>query len=451
LLAAISGGADSTALLLALHSISQRSGTALLAAHFDHHLRPGSAQDADAVARLCASLGVPPALGGSDVRARARRTGASLETAARDARYDFLAREARRTCAQGVATGHTTDDQAETVLLHLVRGSGARGLAGMKPATERSGRRGVPRLTVMRPMLHVRHADAVAYCEARGVEPLSDPSNEDLRHSRNLVRHEVIPLLERLNPHAAEAIARLAGLMADDIAALEFAAAGLVRPGPAPSEATVDRSAILGAGPGVARYSLRRAFEIAAGSADGLTSRHIEAMLSALRAGAGRQTALPNGFHLSVTHSAGAIAPTNAEAPCPFPPSVPAVSFSCPGARSLPGGFTISARPAAHSETHPRGPWEVEVAAAALSGPLVVRSRRPGDRFHPLGMPAPAKLQDFLVNQHVRREWRDRVPVIESGRGIVWLAGLRIAEWAKVPAGGGPRCVLELRSPAPQG
>ncbi|HVF45433.1 MAG TPA: tRNA lysidine(34) synthetase TilS [Pyrinomonadaceae bacterium] len=226
---AVSGGADSTALLLALEELKGAGllGVELTAAHLNHGLRGGSAEEdarfAESLAREC---GFEFVSGRADVGARAVDSGDNLEQAARGARYEFLSEAARRAGAAAVLTGHTLDDQAETVLLRLLRGSGSEGLGGMRP--ERSLEAG-GRVSLRRPLLEwARRADTEGYCRARGVGFRADEMNEDERFARVRVRRRLLPLLETFNPRAALTIARAAGLLREESSALEGFAARLL-------------------------------------------------------------------------------------------------------------------------------------------------------------------------------------------------------------------------------
>jgi tRNA(Ile)-lysidine synthase len=217
--AAISGGADSVALLRALHA----AGAAPLVAHLNHQLR-GADSDADEafVRALATGLGLPVRCERLDVRGQA--AGANLEAAARRLRYDWLAAVARDIGAAWVATGHTADDQAETVLHHLLRGTGLRGLAGMPPARELA-----PGVLLVRPLLTVRRAEVLAYLADLGQPFRQDASNDDRGYTRNRLRHELLPQLAAdYNPAVAEVLARLAAQSAEVQAHLDAEAALLL-------------------------------------------------------------------------------------------------------------------------------------------------------------------------------------------------------------------------------
>jgi tRNA(Ile)-lysidine synthase len=228
---AVSGGADSTALVLALAELvaSKRLAVSLKIAHLDHGLRGrAGAEDARWVARLADELGLEAVIGRASVGRRAGAARDNLEQAARRARYEFLARAAREAGAPLVLTAHTLDDQAETFLLALLRGSGAGGLGGMSEVRPLDG--GEPGVLLARPLVAwARRADAEKYCASRGVRWREDEMNEDESFARVRVRRRLLPLLETFNPRAAEAIARAAELLREDNNALEREARLLLR------------------------------------------------------------------------------------------------------------------------------------------------------------------------------------------------------------------------------
>ncbi len=210
---AVSGGADSLCLLHLLHQLcgpgKRYPGVSLHAAHLNHKLRgEASAQDAATVASIVASWGLPLTTGEVDVPALARGERRSLEDAARSARYRFLREVAH---GQPIAAAHQADDQVETVLLHFLRGSGLTGMVGMLPRQQ----------DIIRPLLEVRHAQTVAYCQEHGIKPLEDLSNTDPRFLRNRIRHELLPLLESLNPGIHSTLLRNASAIQVDVAWLE--------------------------------------------------------------------------------------------------------------------------------------------------------------------------------------------------------------------------------------
>jgi tRNA(Ile)-lysidine synthase len=279
-LAAISGGADSTALVACLAALRDAGFLrAVSACHVDHGLRPAAAEAAFCE-ELCRGLGVP-------LERLAVTVGeGNLQAAARRARYSALRAAAARAGAERIATGHTRSDQAETVLLRLLRGAGARGLAAIPP------RRG----PFVRPLIDRSRGEVLDYLRERGLEHREDPTNASPRFDRNRVRHELLPALERLRPGAEGALARAADLLRDDERALERSAAALVPRGvPA---ARVDE--LLAAPSAVRARAVRRLWLAATGSRRGLERHHVEAIVRLFRRGRPGRVSLPGGRVASV-------------------------------------------------------------------------------------------------------------------------------------------------------
>jgi tRNA(Ile)-lysidine synthase len=252
--AALSGGPDSVALLDALLRAGRKAGVGVIAAHLDHALRKDSRADAQFCEELCDRLKVRLRSGRTRPSARAQREG-GLEEAARLTRYSFLRRVGREENASAIVLGHTLDDQAETVLMRLVRGSGALGLSAMKPWDGE----------LLRPLLESRREAVMAHLNAHRLPYRSDPTNEDTAFIRNRVRHELIPMLqERFNPNIAEALGRTARTLAEEHSALRDVAAQLLDRAAAPSvdgaafEVSVLKSAPEGLGKTAIREALRR-------------------------------------------------------------------------------------------------------------------------------------------------------------------------------------------------
>jgi tRNA(Ile)-lysidine synthase len=296
LVVGLSGGADSVALTDALASLRRRRGFRLVAAHLDHGLRPGSADDAAFCHALCEALEVPLRGGSAQVRARAARERGGLEQAARLERYSFLRRVKDDEAAAFVAVAHTLDDQAETLLLRLVRGAGATGLAGMRP---RSG-------DLLRPLLAVSRARVVEHLHERGLAWREDPTNQDTALLRNRVRHELLPYLEeRFNPRVREALARTAGLLADEASHMAAEAEALLAriASRAAGALVLERQPLGAAPPAVARAAVRLALQQAGGLQE-VEQGHVERLLGLVRSRApsGRKLAIPGGREARFTH-----------------------------------------------------------------------------------------------------------------------------------------------------
>ena len=259
-LAAVSGGADSLALAAALSWVGPRLGLVAGAVTVDHGLQPGSAEQAANAAAQCTALGLAPVV---TVAVGVGPGSGGPEAAARTARYDALSAVAVREGAAAIMTGHTLDDQAETVLLGLGRGSGARSLAGMTPGAVRSGR------LLLRPFLGVRRAETEAACAALALTPWRDPHNDDPVFARVRVRRDALPALEAaLGPGVAEALARSAALLRADADALDQWADNAVADG-----LSVDALAAL---PAAVRSRVLRRAVVAAGAPSGsVTAGHV--------------------------------------------------------------------------------------------------------------------------------------------------------------------------------
>ena len=451
LLIAFSGGPDSSALLLACVTLRDSRGLEIAAAHFNHRLR-GAESDRDAARAesVCRRFGVECLSGSGHTLVHSRQTGRSLESAARQLRYAFLADAVMARGAQAVATGHTMDDQAETVLLNITRGAGLRGLAAMRSAADLPIEGHANPLRVVRPMLALRKSDAAGFCLQRGLTPLVDQTNDDTRFPRNKLRRDIIPGLESINPAVTEAICRLAQTARDDfevidaVSAKAFSDAVTLNDG----AADISKEALRNLPTAVVRRVLMAAYESVAGTLDGLESAHLEAMAGAARGNAGATVDLTGGVTMIADRRTARLAVRgDHDHDCPYPSIVPEQPLTVPGELDLADGFRLVAeiRPGATPEPGQR--WMATLDPAILDGALMVRSRRPGDRFHPLGMPGPVKLQDFFVNSGVPRRWRDRVPLVESAAGIAWVAGHRPAEWARLGPAADRALRLELAGP----
>jgi tRNA(Ile)-lysidine synthase len=289
LVAGVSGGADSVALLDALASLRRRRGHRVVAAHLDHGLRPGSPADAAYCVALCERLAVPIRTGAADVQGRASREKGGLEQAARRERYAFLRAVRVEEAAVAIAVAHTLDDQAETFLLRLLRGAGATGLGGMRL---RQG-------DILRPLLGVTRAEVVRHLRERGLEWREDPSNADPSHRRNRVRHELLPYLEaRFNPRIRAVLARAAGLLSEEAEHLRREAEVLLE-GIGRAEGgdlLLARGPLAAAPAPVARAAIREAL-LRTGGLRQVGAGHVERVLRLVRPGAttGCRVPLPGG------------------------------------------------------------------------------------------------------------------------------------------------------------
>ena len=426
-LVAVSGGPDSLSLLHVLWAQQEaRQLGGVEAAHLDHGLRGDeSAEEAAWVADWCAEHGIVCHLGRVDAAAWAREHGQSTQEAARAVRYAFLERTAAAIGADKIATGHTQDDQAETVLGNILRGTGMDGLRGIPE------RRGL----IVRPLLDVTRAEVEAYCAANDLLPRRDPSNFASGHyTRNRLRLELLPELRRdYNPGVDKALLRLSEIAARDsdyLAAQAQAALTGVTRGSETSCVELDRAALTALHPALLRYVLRLAIAQLRGTGEGVTYEHLETICRAVTECTESAFARTLPYPLCTVRVAGpAVTLTLANA------GARAADFSVP--LPVPGAVDLTAigwAVQAAWEDHP-GAVRLDAASVEISS-LVVRNRRPGDRIDPLGMGGRhKKVSDIFSDAKVSRSQRDHIPIVADARGILWMAGHAQSERAKVTHG----------------
>jgi tRNA(Ile)-lysidine synthase len=398
-LVALSAGPDSTALAAALAELRDAGEAGPLhALHVDHGLRPGGDDDAACASEVCARLGIGFA------RTRVRVGPGNVQAAARRARYAALRAEAARVGAERIATGHTRTDQAETVLLRLVRGAGARGLAGIPP------RRGA----LVRPLIDRSRAEVLAYLQARALPWREDPSNASERFLRNRVRHRLVPALLALAPAAERALARAADLAREDERALAGRARRRVGP-----RADVALDALAAEPVAVRRRIVRRLWRNAAGpGVEPLAAARVDAVLAlAARARPGR-AALAGGLEARARYGRLAIGPAPA-APAP-PPAIVAVGG--PGDYGVEGAGVVRVRAA---------------RAEAIPWPLELRVRRPGDRISPEGGTGTKKLKAWLIDRKVPVEARDALLLLARDSRVLAVPELGVVARGLGPSGAG--------------
>lgn len=435
LLVAVSGGPDSTCLLHILVGLRQELGIRLHVAHLDHQLRGTESEaDADYVAQLAHRLGVPATIGRRDAKAYQKRKRISLEEAAREVRYHFLADTASSIGASRVATGHTLDDQVETILMHLVRGTGIQGLQGLKPSSE--WRLNEKRFTVVRPLLEVSRQETADYCQSYQLVPRLDTSNLSLSPLRNRIRHQLLPLLKSYNPRVAEALLRTSAITAEEVAFLDEEVGRLwaeivqKRQG----VITLDKGRFYSLHPALKQHLLRAAIEELLGSLKDIETRHIEEIIATLDKPSGKQISLPGGLVFAIEYDRYLLGAEPVSL-CPFPVLEGEFALKMPGDTRLPG-WQVEATIVEPSLIKGTGLINNDFIAYfdldKAGNKLKMRSRRLGDRFQPLGLAQPKKLNEFMIDAKIPRVWRGQIPVVCSPQHILWLVGYRIDDRVKV-------------------
>ena len=440
-IAGLSGGPDSVALVLILSQLAASGDLDLRLhlAHLNHGLR-GAESDGDEsfCRRFAEETRLPITVSRADLGALARRQGRSVEAAARAARYGFLGRVAAETSAPVVAVAHHADDVAETVLLRLLRGASVTGLGAMMPCRPLSTDQ--PEVRLVRPLLEVRKAELLTFLRREGRPYREDRSNRDVGYTRNRVRHVLVPLLEREFPSFS-----VSSLCALNGAALELSALleGLVDaawPGvcrrASETEVVLDAAAMAAMPPALRKAAAVRALRLASGKHQdrALRAEHYEALARLPGTPVGSQVGLPGGLVACREHSVVRFGRPQGSV------ALPERDLPVPGTVELPeAGMTITCRPVpigtvtAASARQDSSPDEVYVRRDATGTALRVRSRKPGDRFHPLGAPGARRLKEYLIDRKVPRGERDRLPLVTTAEGeIVWVVGHQIGDRFKL-------------------
>ena len=424
LLVAVSGGPDSVALLTLLHRLVPRWRLRLTAAHFNYGLRGlESNEDQAFVMSLCEALQVPLRCVQLDVRTRPRRM--SLQAQARDVRYRAMARLAEDVGADRIVIGHTADDQAETILLWMLRGAGITGLAGMP--VQRDG-------MIIRPLYEVRRREVLEFLDATGQAYRQDSSNAKPIYARNRIRHQLLPVLSQIRPAAVDAFCRMGDLCREDDRYLEeqtaSVCASLVHPEGAEGY-SIDRLRLQTQPLALQRRLLREVFRRMHPIRRAPSLATVEAVRGMLSSKRGVERRCAGGVHVRVTQHALLLQPAKAGA---FPQESEVVvkrhSLQIPSVVEWAGTrqrirVQEGTREAAHQRPASPG-WAMIVDAELLSYPLHIRPWKAGDRFVPSGMKGRSKkLQDYFVDLKIPVSQRGRIPILDSPQGIVGVLGFR--------------------------
>lgn len=433
---AVSGGIDSTVLLDVLACLGN-PGLELVIAHLNHNLR-GDESDADAefVAALASRYGLPFELGSMDVLALSREWGMSLEEAGRTARYRWLDSMALKHGARKIALGHHADDQAETVLMRLLRGAGTTGLAGMRPLSAGC---------YARPLLGVSRDEITAYALERGLSFRHDNSNDDTVFLRNRIRHELLPRLGAYNPAIVQRLTDAAEILAADEEILESVVdevfPGVAHAGP---DGLVLANGKVCPRPAGLRFRLyRRALRETNGTLAGIAMVHLRQIDSLARsASVNGRLHLPGGVRVRRRYDELVFA-----APGGLPDTAPwEMLLRGTGCHLLPDGSSLTLSVASPPEDWGAVPaFTAYLDPEAASFPLLVRTFRPGDRIRPLGMAGSRKVKNLFIDEKVPADLRTRLPLVFAGEILLWVGGLRVAEAARVRPGTGKVLKVEFR------
>lgn len=428
ILVAVSGGADSIALLHALARLQSQLAVHLHVATLDHGLRPTAPDDVAYVRSIAQKLNIPLTTGAVDVRARADSS--SIEEAARHARYDFLADVAGAIGATHIATAHHADDQSETILMHILRGAGITGLVGMQT------RAPVPRhphLTLVRPLLHCRRQQIEAYCREHDLHPRHDESNDDPAYFRNVIRLQILPYLRQFNPNLDQALYRLSDVMRVEQDYMQTRYQRVARPHiqRTASIITINRDAYQGWHPALQRYALRQCVMALGGEPS--HAQTTSAVTLASDGAVGALAQFSGGLHMRVGYDDLVIEPqaqTHERTRARYLHLATPQTINPPQTCELRNGrITFS--------------WDADARAQARlalapDARLRLRTRQAGDRWRPLGMGGRSrKLKDWFIDQKIPQAVRSTIPLLTADDEIVAIIlpdEWKVAESARVGA-----------------
>ncbi len=420
----VSGGPDSIALLRILQELRSDYHLSLVVAHLDHGLRPGGEREKFFVKKAAADLGIPFCSRKIDVRARSQGHRLNLQESAREARYEFLREAAESHKASKIALGHTADDQAESIIMRFLRGSGTRGLSGIPPVREE---------IFIRPLIEVWRSEIEAFLGEKKMAYLSDPSNQSRQFLRNRVRHELLPILQQYNPRIRQTLVQMADLFRAEetfwqpLVEEKFPSSLRSR---RKNSLTLDIPFLLIQPFPLRLRMLRFALEKLLGNLRQLSFAHILSIDHLTQSKApNKSLSLPHGLNVAKAYHALTLSRFKEEV-SPFEYMVPE-----PGSVEVAEiGRTLRIR---YQEARPLGRLGKVSNIALLDGdaisfPLTVRSFHPGDRFQPLGMEGEKKVKDLFIDYKIPIQQRKKIPLLLQGDRLLWVAGLRIDHRARL-------------------
>ncbi|MFC5530032.1 tRNA lysidine(34) synthetase TilS [Cohnella yongneupensis] len=429
--AAVSGGPDSMALLHLLRTMAEEKPFRIVVAHANHQFR-GAESDAEEelVRSVARDWGLPFETAALNVPAFIEETGMNAQAAARERRYDFLREVARVHHCSHLILGHHADDQAETVLMRVIRGTGPGGLSGIPY------RRQEEEMELIRPLLRITKGELLAYCKRNGVPYAVDSSNADRHYFRNAIRLDVMPMLETYNPQLKASLARLAELATADDAYLETRTLEAFRLGVTPDGEgyRIERRRFRGLHVALQRRLVKLILSCSSDLRQQMEYRLVEDIVSALAPAhpAVARMELGSGWELAAEYDEAYMGPTRPST-APYCYLVEAeterVLIEETGAR-----FEIARTQGALAAASDRS-REACFDEDELHYPIFIRSRTPGDVIEPHGLNGSKKVQDMFVDAKVPRYRRDRVPLLVDGEGrVLWIPGMRRSRHALITA-----------------
>ncbi len=427
----VSGGPDSLAMLDLFSRIQDEFNLQLYVFHLNHMFREEAAQEAAFVAETCKKYKIEAFIRKIDVPALIRNEGLSPEEAARKARFQFMEEKSDELDVKKIALGHNRDDQVETVLLHLCRGSALKGLTGINPLTYYKDK------FIIHPLLDISSYKIEEYCKKRGLEPCRDTSNEKTIYTRNKIRHKVIPYIEgEINPGFKDVIIRMAGILREEEDFLEQIAAQKMQ------EAIIHKKSnkiILSVkylrelAVVIRRRVIQNIINKLCGEVTDLYYEHLSNIDVFIReANTGKEICLPHGIRMRRVYNKLIIQKGE------FENEKHNYNFKLkvPGEVNLPDNSKIKTKLMKKDAQWLQKAVKENTCLCdydKIREPLFVRTRKPGDKIQPLGMKGIKKLKDFFIDEKVLPEKRDNIPLIVDDPGrIIWIAGMRMNDKFKV-------------------
>ncbi|MGO9614401.1 MAG: tRNA lysidine(34) synthetase TilS [Dissulfurispiraceae bacterium] len=422
ILIGLSGGPDSVCLLTILNHLKTKSAYTLHGAYIDHGLRPDETpSEIEFCKELCGSLGIECSIRCISVRSHAKVEGINKQEAARELRYNAFREISSQIHANKIALGHNADDQAETVLMRLFRGSGPSGLAGIPPV----------RKNIVRPLIEVEKKEIENFLQAEGIGFIVDTSNLGNEYMRNKIRHLIIPSIKKMDRNIIKTISRTADLFRDEERYFEIMVTKtLMRLISRKTETMIDLflRPLESMDTVLLRRVLRRAIDETRGLR-GISFTHIEEIITLIKSGAsGDRIYLPQDVRIIKRYSTLTITSEK-------PYKLPHYLMEGPGDLILKESslaFHTTIVPREEVDTYGDGKKLAVIDVDKTSFPMLIRARLPGDFFYPLGLGKRKKLQDFFVDEKIPRDERDHVPLLVNKNDIVWIMGYRVDERFKV-------------------
>lgn len=426
ILVGVSGGPDSVCLLMVLRELAREMKWKISVAHFNHMLR-GEESDKDEafVSHLAQSLEFPYVSEKGDVSGYQKEHGGSMEEVARDLRYRFFRAQAEKLSADKIAVGHHAEDQAETVLMRMIRGAGARGLSGILPLREE---------LIIRPLLFVTREEIETYLKENNIDYREDSSNLETDKMRNRIRHELVPLLkERFNPGIVDSLTRNAEIVRDEEAFLQKYTYDVYLESAeesVPAKVVLRKDALRRLEPAIRRRVIRLGVELVKSDLRSLSFSHLEDALDLLeKRVAGKSLDWPGGIRIVFSYDTVTITSDEKKIP-----EGEETTLSVPGEVSFQGKRIVSVL--VDAKEWSRGEEKVKdtiwMDGEKVAPPFLVRSRHPGDRFQPLGMKSEKKLKEFFIDRKIPSDERDHIPLLISEGKIVCLGGVELSETVKI-------------------